>query len=150
MMGVRSLMASKSSMARGAPTSRAMASRCSTALVEPPVAATQAMAFSKASRVSTSAGVWPRASTSMTRRPASKPAFVLRASVAPAEPLPRGAMPRNSMAVAMVLAVYCAPQAPAPGQATSSSAVSCASVIWPAAWRPTPSNTSWMVTSRPS
>jgi hypothetical protein len=44
-------MRSKSSMARGTPASWAMASRWSTALVEPPLAATEAMAFSSASRV---------------------------------------------------------------------------------------------------
>ena len=44
-------MASKSSMVRGMLASRASASRCSTALVEPPVAATAAMAFSNAVRV---------------------------------------------------------------------------------------------------
>ena len=39
-------MRSKSSMSSSTPASRAMASRCSTALVEPPVAQTEAIAFS--------------------------------------------------------------------------------------------------------
>ena len=49
--GVRALIRSKSSMSSSTPTSCAMASRCSTALVDPPLAATPAMAFSIASRV---------------------------------------------------------------------------------------------------
>ena len=43
-------------MSSGTPASRAMASRCSTALVDPPVAATPAMAFSNAFRVTMSRG----------------------------------------------------------------------------------------------
>src|ERR671911_1256075 len=41
MIGVRVLTGSKSSMSRGTPTSRAIASRCNTRLVEPPEAALQ-------------------------------------------------------------------------------------------------------------
>ena len=108
------------------------------------------MPFSIALRVRISLGRSPRRSTSITSCPASKPTRFLRGSVAPTEPLPIGAMPRNSSTIAMVLAVYCAPQAPAPGQAASSIAVSCSSLIVPAACCPTPSKTSWIVTSRPS
>ena len=43
---MRALMRSKSSMSSATPASRAIASRCSTALVDPPVAATDAIAFS--------------------------------------------------------------------------------------------------------
>ncbi len=50
----------------------------------------------------------------------------------------------------MVFAVYWPPQAPLPGQAESSSSRSWAADIRPAACAPTPSKTSWMVTSRPS
>jgi hypothetical protein len=49
----------------------------------------------------------------------------------------------------MVLAVNWPPQAPAEGQATSSSACSSSSVISPAAYWPTASNTSCTVTSLP-
>jgi hypothetical protein len=49
----------------------------------------------------------------------------------------------------IVLAVNWPPQAPAPGQATLSSAWTSAALIRPAAWAPTASKTSWMVTSRP-
>ena len=45
---MRSLMRSKSSIVRSTPISRATASRCSTAFVEPPLAATAAIAFSSA------------------------------------------------------------------------------------------------------
>ena len=62
---------------------------------------------------------------------------------------PAGEMPSTSNAIAIVLAVNWPPQAPAPGDATSSMAVSSASVIVPAAWAPTASNTSWIVTPCP-
>ena len=58
-------------------------------------------------------------------------------------------MPSTSKAIAIVLAVNWPPQAPAPGQATSSSACSSSSVIFPAACAPTASKTSWIVTSSP-
>ena len=51
--GVRALIRSKSSSSRGTPASRAIAKRCRTAFVEPPVAATAAIAFSRASLVMT-------------------------------------------------------------------------------------------------
>ena len=49
--GTRSLVAWKSSMVSGTPTARAMAIKCSTALVEPPSAIVTTIAFSNASRV---------------------------------------------------------------------------------------------------
>ena len=69
--GVREAIRSKSSMSRSTPASRATASRCSTALVEPPLAATAAIAFSSDSRLMTSLGRCPRARTSITSRPHS-------------------------------------------------------------------------------
>ena len=54
--GIFFRMTSKSSMDNGTPVEWAMASRCKTALVEPPTAITTAMAFSKASRVMMSLG----------------------------------------------------------------------------------------------
>ena len=62
---------------------------------------------------------------------------------------PIGEMPSIWKAIAIVLAVNWPPQAPAPGLATSSSAVSSSSVILPAAWAPIASKTSWIVTSWP-
>ena len=49
----------------------------------------------------------------------------------------------------MVFAVNWPPQAPAPGQAAPSSSWTSAPLIFPTAWAPTASKTSWMVTSRP-
>ena len=70
-------------------------------------------------------------------------------SPAGTSPLPNSARPRNSTAVAMVLAVNCPPHAPAPGQARSSISHRPASDSLPDACAPTASNTSMMVTSRP-
>ena len=56
-----------------------------------------------------------------------------------------GEMPRNSQAMAMVLAVNWPPQAPAPGQAAASMASRPASSSFPAACEPMASKTSWMV-----
>ena len=85
----------------------------------------------------------------MTSAPARSATAPLRSSVAPTVALPIGETPMNSIVVAIVLAVYCAPQAPAPGQAASSMAVSSSAVILPDASSPTPSKTSWIVRSRP-
>ena len=52
--------------------------------------------------------------------------------------------------IAMVLAVNWPPQAPAPGQASRSTASSSASSIWPAPCAPTASNTCWIVIALPS
>ena len=59
-IGVRSAMRSKSSRSSGMPSSCAMARRCRTPLVEPPVAATDAMALSIAARVMISRRASPR------------------------------------------------------------------------------------------
>src|SRR5262249_23477056 len=59
------------------------------------------------------------------------------------------ASPIASETVAMVLAVNCAPQAPADGQACCSSVSRSAFDISPTECLPTASNTSWMVTGWP-
>ncbi len=138
-VGTLRLIASKSSIVSGRPDSRAIASRCSTALVEPPLVSTAVMAFSSDSRVMMDFGVRLDFTSSITSRPASRPTSALAGSVAGTEPLPIGAMPRNSIAIAIVLAVNCPPQAPAPGHAWSSRSFSSASVILPAACAPMPS-----------
>ena len=137
-------------MSSSTPASRAIAIRCSTTLVEPPVAAAQAMPFSSPGRVISSPWGVPRSSIAIAISPARRPTSSLRASVAPMVALPMGESPTSSSTVAMVLAVYCAPHAPAPGQAAFSSASSCSSLRLPAACWPTPSKTSWMVMLRPS
>ena len=104
-------------MASGTPASLASASRCSTALVEPPLATTPAIAFSNASRVRMSRGRTPRFSRSIASAPTLLATASLVSSTAGTLALPNGATPRNSQAIAIVLAVNWPPQAPAPGQA---------------------------------
>src|SRR5205823_14713547 len=58
-------------------------------------------------------------SRSITNSPARRPAAAFAESVAGTLESPIGAIPRNSQTSAMVLAVNCPPQAPAPGQARS-------------------------------
>ena len=130
-IGVRSATRSKSSSVKSMPSSRAIAIRCSTPFVEPPVAATQAAAFSSAGRVISCEGRRSRRTTSITRRPAATAASALRSCVAGMPESADGLMPRKSSAVAMVLAVNMPPHAPAPGRATDSSACSSAPVMVP-------------------
>src|SRR3954469_20620930 len=73
MRGVRSEMRSKSSMSSSTPASVATASRWRTALVEPPLPATAAIAFSSETRVMISLGFLTARRTSMTSRPAVMP-----------------------------------------------------------------------------
>ena len=149
MTGVFELMRSKSDRSIWTPASAAMASRWSTALVDPPVAETTAIAFSMERFVTMSRGRSPFPA----RVTASLPAFcattALAASVAGTLPLPSGEMPSASQTTAIVFAVNWPPQAPAPGQATSSRVLNSWSVILPAAWAPTASNTSCTVTGWP-
>ena len=138
--GVRALMSSKSWSASGVPASRAHASRCSTAFVEPPVAMTAAIALSKFSRLSTREGRKSSLSISTARFPAAFMTSRRRClSIAGTRELPAGEMPSASNAVAMVFAVNWPPHAPAPGHATVSSSCSSSSVIFPTACRPTAS-----------
>ena len=132
------------------PTSRAIASRWRTPFVEPPEPATAAIAFSNASRVRICEGRVSSRTSFITSSPASRAACAFEGWVAGMPERPRGLMPRKSITSAIVLAVNWPPQAPAPGHATDSSACTSSSVIRPAARAPTASNTSWIVTSRPS
>ena len=69
--GVRANTSATSSSVKRTPASCAIAGRCSPALVEPPVAATAAAAFSSALRVTRSRGSGPPSRTiSVARRPA--------------------------------------------------------------------------------
>ena len=115
--GTRALMRSKSSSASSRPASCAIAIRCSTALVDPPVVATDAIAFSSDCRVMMSRGRTPPRTRLITRSPAARATSAFFGSVAGTLPLPSAAMPRNSLAIAIVLAVNWPPQAPAPGHA---------------------------------
>ena len=71
MCGTRDATRLKSSSARSTLASLAMASRCSTALVEPPSAITTAMAFSNASLVMIWRGRMPASASATTARPAA-------------------------------------------------------------------------------
>jgi len=96
-----------------------------------------------------SAGVMFSRTRRMIIFPASSAALPLAGSVAGMPLRSHGERPRNSHTIAMVLAVNCPPQAPAPGQAAFSMASSSSSSIFPAACAPTPSKTSCTVMSRP-
>ncbi len=130
-MGVRPAIESNSSIENGMPSSEAMASRCSTPLVDPPVAATEATAFSIDSRVMMCDGRMSSRTSCITIRPHSSAASPLPRLSAGMPFRPAGLMPRNSSAVDMVLAVNWPPHAPAAGIALdSTSCSSAASILW--------------------
>ena len=137
--GTRAPMRVKSSSFSATPAVWAMARRWSTALVEPPRAMTTVMAFSKASFVMMSSGRMPRLMRSKTAMPAARASAALAGEVAFCAELLGKDMPRASMALAMVLAVYMPPQEPAPGMAFSSISASSRSSSWPLACSPTAS-----------
>ena len=129
-------------MSSGTPISREIASRCRTALVEPPVVATPAIAFSNAACVKMSLGRIPFFRRFITTSPQRNATSSLRGSIAGTPLNPIGDSPISSITVLIVFAVYWPPHAPAPGHATFSSASRSASLILPAAFAPTASNTS--------
>src|SRR4029079_5729602 len=105
-------------------------------------AATTRAAFSNAARVQMSRGRQLRASSSITWRPAAT-AISSRDLYGAAAMLLLGRdNPIASPTQAMVLAVYCPPHAPWPGQAAFSIAVSSLSRHAPELQRPTTSHTS--------
>ncbi len=134
--GVRRLMRSMSSMFRSTPTVRAIASRCSTALVEPPLAATAAIALSNARRVRICDGRMSCSKTCSASRPAASAAVTLPGSTCGIELKPTGDRPITSITIDIVLAVYWPPQAPAPGHATCSISARSASLALPATTSP--------------
>ena len=121
------------------PKSRAIATRWRTPFVEPPVAATEATAFSKDSFVTNERGVTLSRTSWTARRPISYADSSFVRCIAGMPFVPKGESPRKSRIVDIVLAVNWPPQAPAPGQATDSSSWSSASLIFPAACAPIPS-----------
>ena len=147
--GVRAATRSKSSREYGTPASRAIASRCRTPFVEPALAATAAAALSSAARLMICDGLTSSRTSRIASLPASRAASSFESWRAGIALSPPGEMPRNSSAIAIVFAVNCPPQAPAPGHATLSSAWTSLPVMTPAACCPTASKTSWIVTSRP-
>ncbi len=118
-------------------------------MVEPPEAQIVAIAFSSDSLVMIRLGRRSSASTFMTSSPIFSATVAFSSSSAGTIAEPPAEIPSASNAQAIVFAVNWAPQAPAPGLATSSSSASSSSVILPALWAPTASKTSRIVTSRP-
>ena len=113
----------------------AIANRCSTVLVDPPMAISRAMAFSKASKVAmprgkavSSASPYQRAAKSTMRRPACSNSVRRRACVARTEPLPGRASPRASARQFIEFAVNIPEQDPHVGQAERSSCATSASL----------------------
>ena len=119
--GVFRLIRSKSASASGTPASRAMARRCSTPLVDPPMATRVVIAFSNAFRVRISRGRTPPASRRITASPVSRHTCGRPGSTAGIAALPGSDIPSASTHEAIVLAVKSPPHDPAPGHATHSS-----------------------------
>jgi hypothetical protein len=74
-------------------------------LVEPPVATPAVIALRKESLVRIAPGVSLRSTSRMTSRPASRQTASLRGAAAGGSIEPNGDSPRNSIDIAMVLAV---------------------------------------------
>ena len=96
-------------------------------------AATDAAAFSIASRVMMCEGRTSSRTSCIASRPHSSAASPLPRLSAGIPFRPAGLMPRKSSAIDMVLAVNWPPQAPAPGHAADSTSCSSAASILPAA-----------------
>ena len=149
MCGTLAAMRLKSSSCSSTPASLAMASRCSTALVEPPSADVTAMAFSNACLVMIMRGVMPRRSMLTTASPARRASSSRRPSIAGGDAVPGSDMPIASAMELIVLAVNMPPHAPSPGHALRSISPSSSSVILPSAHAPTASNTLVMSSATP-
>ena len=131
----------KSSMESGMPAACAIASRWSTAFVEPSRAMVTVIAFSKASRLKISEGLMPRSISRTTASPAARQSFRFWSDTASWADELGSDKPRASMADAMVFAVYMPPQEPGPGIDVASMSLSAISDKFPAAYWPTASKT---------
>ena len=131
----------KSSSSSSTRASLAIASRCSTAFVEPPSAITTAIAFSNASFVMMSRARMFRSMRCITARPDSNAKSSRRRSTAAGDALPGRLMPIASPTDAIVLAVNIPAHEPSVGHARFSISPSSFSVSVPAAHAPTASNT---------
>ena len=107
-------------------------------------------AFRNAALVMICRGRNPAASAPTTATPVRRARSVRSADTAGGDASPGSVMPSASAHIDIVLAVYMPAQEPAPGQAARSIASRSASETSPAACPPTASNTSWMVSDRPS
>ncbi len=120
-------MRSMSAMVKSTPASWAAASRCSTVLVEPPMAMSSAMAFSNAAlvamlrgRAEASSCSYQRLARVTMRWPASLNSCSRSLWVASSEPLPGWERPSASVRQFMELAVNMPEQEPQVGQALRS------------------------------
>ena len=148
--GTRARIVSKSSITSGTSVECAMARRCRTAFVEPPVAMTTAIAFSNALRVM----IWRgrscvRTACATTRADSAALSIFSASSAAMVEEYGR-LMPIASMAEDIVLAVNMPPHEPAPGHAWRSTSSNSASPICPALCWPTASKALTTVRFLPS
>ena len=141
MWGTLAAMRLKSSRSSSTRASCAIASKCRTALVEPPSAITTEIAFSNAFLVMIWLGRMSLAMRFITARPLSNAKSSLRESTAAGEALPGRDIPIASPTDAIVLAVNIPAQDPSLGQARRSISPSSFSVIVPAAHAPTASKT---------
>src|ERR1700738_1312875 len=91
--------------------------RCKTAFVLPPKAIVRVIAFLKAAGVIISRGLISCSRRFRIAGPTARHSAILPSEVAGVEELPGRVMPIASAALAIVLAVYIPPHAPAPGQA---------------------------------
>ena len=132
MVGTSRPQRSQSSRVRSTPTRPAMARRCNTALVEPPIAPLVRIAFSKARLVITSEGFRSSFTISTIRRPESWAITRRRESTAGIAALPESAMPRASAMLAMVEAVPIVLQVPDERLIEASASRNSACVISPA------------------
>ena len=140
---------SKSSIVHSTPAVWAIARKCSTALVEPPVAMITATAFSMLFRVTMSRG-FRFCRTASTSTLAAALALATISSWTLAIVLEPGRlMPSASIAELMVLAVYMPPHEPEPGIARRSISPRSCSLKVPAVNWPTASNTLTMLRSLP-
>ena len=129
-----------SAMVKSTPASRAAASRCSTVLVEPPMAMSSDMAFSKAWKVAIERGSAVASSFSYQRlhssticRPALRNNCLRSACVASNEPLPGSARPSASARQFIELAVNMPEHEPQVGHAERSMAAISASEFFASA-----------------
>jgi hypothetical protein len=122
---------SQSSRSKGTPSRPASARRCTTALVEPPMAPLTLTPFSKASRVRICEMVMPCFTSSTMRMPACSDSTARRLSTAGIEPFIGRPMPMASASEAMVEAVPMVMHEPAERLIAASAASSSALEILP-------------------
>ena len=126
-----------------------MASRWSTAFVEPPSASTTVIAFSNDSRVMIRRGVRFSSSNPRRRSPAASHSARFSGPTAGVEDEYGRLIPSASIALAMVFAVYIPPHAPAPGHARSTISRYSVSSSVPASLCPSASNAETTLSLRP-